>query len=104
MIAAARVDLIFSNKTEQFELYITDIYESEHEIEVYSEFLHPTLKRGWTGNLSYHTVKAYDIPSGDQINDDVYLVTVKDVLLRSVQCYNMSDDSPVEWKYTFLKD
>ena len=68
------------------------------------ECLHPTLKRGWTGNLSYHTIKACDVPSGDPINDDVYPVTVKDVLLRSVQCYNIGNDSPVEWKYTFLKD
>lgn len=104
MIAAIRMDLVFTNKSEQFELYITDIYESEHEIEVYSECLHPTLKRGWTGNLSYHTIKACDVPSGDPINDDVYPVTVKDVLLRSVQCYNIGNDSPVEWKYTFLKD
>lgn len=104
MIATTRVDLLFSNNNEQFELYITDVSEFEHEIEVYSSFLHPTLKRGWTGNLSYHTVKAYRLPSGESIDDDVSLVTVKDVLLRSVQCFTMSDGEPVEWKYTFLKD
>lgn len=104
MIAAMRMDLIFRNNEEEFELYITDISEYEHEIEVYSECIHPTLKRGWKGDMIYHTYKAYEFPSANIIEEGVNLVTVKDVLLRSVQCFRVSDDEPIEWKYTFLKD
>lgn len=104
MIITARIDLIFRNYDEEFMLYITDISEYEHEIEVYSECLYPTLKRGWKGDMIYHTKKVYEVPSTEVIEDDINLVTVKDVLLRSVQCFRMSDGEPVEWKYTFLKD
>lgn len=104
MIATARIDLIFRTCDEEFNLYITDIFEYEHEIEVFSECIHPTLKRGWHGDMIYHTYRPYEMPSANIIDGDVNLVTVKDVLLRSVQCFRVSDDEPIEWKYTFLKD
>ena len=104
MITTMRMDLLFRNMHEEFNLYITDISEYEHEIEVYSECLHPTLKRGWKGDLIYHTTQAYDVPSGATIDEDLCLVTVKDVLLRNVQCFRVGDDNLVEWKYVFLKD
>ena len=104
MIAATHIDIIFKNYYEEFKLYITDIFESEHEIEVYSECLHPTLKRGWNGDLIYHTVRACDVPSGNPIDDDVNLVTIKDVLLRNVQCFRVGNGDLTEWKYVFLKD
>ena len=104
MILATKMDLVFKNCNEEFNLYITDISESEHEIEVYSECIHPALKRGWYGDIIYHTYKPYEIPSTNIIDGDVGLVTVKDVLLRSVQCFSMNADAPIEWKYTFLKD
>ena len=101
---ATKMDLVFRNCEEQFNLYITDISEYEHEIEVYSECIHPTLKRGWKGDMIYHTKKVYEVPSTEVIEDDINLVTVKDVLLRSVQCFRVSEDEHIEWKYTFLKD
>ena len=104
MITTMRMDLIFRNNEEEFEFYITDISEYEHEIEVYSECIHSTLKRGWKGDMIYHTRKAYEMLSANMVEDDVNLVTVKDVLLRSVQCFRVSADEPIEWKYTFLKD
>ena len=104
MIVSMKMDLIFRNREEEFEFYITDISEYEHEIEVFSECIHPTLKRGWKGDMIYHTYKPYELPSANVIEDDVNLVTVKDVLLRSVQCFRMSEGEPIEWKYTFLKD
>ena len=104
MIAAMKMSLIFKNNEEEFELYITDISEYEHEIEVYSSFVHPTLKRGWNGNIIYRAYKAYELPSANDIEGYVNLVAIKDVLLRSVQCFGMHDDEPTEWKYVFLKD
>jgi hypothetical protein len=97
------MDLIFKNQNEEFELYITDVSESEHEIEVYTECLHPSLKRGWTGDIIYFAHKAYDALTASPIEERVELTTTQDVLLRSVQCFNMQHDAPTEWKYTFLK-
>ena len=104
MITAMRMSLVFKNQDEELELYITDISEYEHEIEVYSECIHPALKRGWNGDMIYRSYKTYELPTANNIEGYVNLTTVKDVLLRSVQCFTVSDDAPVEWKYTFLKD
>ena len=104
MIISTHIDLGFKNQEEEFGIHITDISEFEHEIEVYTPYLHPSLKRGWVGDIIYFTHKAFDATSGKCVDDMVELLTIKDVLLRSVQCFTMSDDEPTEWKYTFLKD
>lgn len=104
MIMSMHIDLRFKSQEEEFGLCITDISEFEHEIEVCSQYLHPSLKRGWVGDIVYCTRKALDARSGNFINDIVELGAVKNVLLRSVQCFNMCDDEPTEWKYVFLKD
>jgi len=67
MITAMRMSLIFKNHKEELELYITDVLEYEHEIEVYSECIHPSLKRGWNGNMTYRSYKAYQLPSANDI-------------------------------------
>lgn len=104
MMLTMKMDLVFRNSEEKFNLYITDVSEYGHEIEVFSECIHPTLKRGWKGDMIYHTKKVYEVPSTEVVEDDINLITVKDVLLRSVQCFRMIDGEPVEWKYVFLKD
>ena len=104
MITAIKIDLGFKNQDEKFGLYITDISESDHEIEVYSTFLHPSLKRGWVGDMIYLTHKAYNLETYEPIEGESELMTTPNVLLRSVQQFMMHDDEPTEWKYVFLKD
>ena len=103
MIATANIDIILKNEQHDFEMLATEIEESEDNIEVYSCFFNPLLKRGWVGDLTYHCHKGYIVHSCDEV-EDKELMTIKDVLLRNVQCYKASEHEAAMWKYTFLKD
>ena len=103
MIGIHRINIILRNNNEELNLYFTDIDDWEHEIEIYSNFRHPNLKRGWTGDLIYHCAHGVNISDLTDIKN-IELDCLKDVLLRSVQCYSANDDEAVVWKYTFLKD
>ena len=103
MIAIARMDVILKNENDDFEMLITELEESGDEIEVYSCFFNPSLKRGWVGDLTYHCHRGYIAHSIDEV-EDTELMTIKDVLLRNVRCHQASEYEAVMWKYTFLKD
>lgn len=103
MIATANLDVILKNEQYNFEMLATEIEESEESVEVYSCFFNPLLKRGWVGDLTYHCHKGYIVHSCDEVEDKA-LMTIKDVLLRNVQCYKASEHEAAMWKYTFLKD
>ena len=103
MIAAVRMDVLLKNEINNFEVLATEIEECGDEIEVYTCFFNPLLKRGWVGDLTYHCHKGYIVHRGDEV-EDKELMTIKDVLLRNVQCYKTSEREATIWKYTFLKD
>ena len=103
MIATVNLDVMLKNEKNSFEMLAYDIEELGDEITVYSTFFNPLLKRGWVGDLTYHCHKGYIVHCGDEV-EDKELMTIKDVLLRSVQCYKATDREATEWKYTFLKD
>jgi hypothetical protein len=103
MIATASMDVILKNEHSNFEMLMFDASESDDTIEVYSCFFNPLLKRGWVGDLTYYCHSGYVTHHGDEV-EDVELMTIKDVLLRNVQCYKTSEHEATQWKYTFLKD
>lgn len=103
MIATASMDVMLKNEKDDFEMLSYEIEELCDEITVYSTFFNPLLKRGWVGDLTYHCHRGYIVHSIDEV-EDKELMTIKDVLLRNVQCYKATENEPVMWKYTFLKD
>lgn len=103
MIATASLDVILNNEKSSFEMLSYEIEELGDEITVYSTFFNPLLKRGWVGDLTYHCHKGYIVHCGDEV-EDKELMTIKDVLLRNVQCYKATEHEPTMWRYTFLKD
>ena len=103
MIATASLDIILNNEKNSFEMLSYEIEELGDEITVYSTFFNPLLKRGWVGDLTYHCHRGYIVHSSDEV-EDKELMTIKDVLLRNVQCYKATEHEATTWKYTFLKD
>jgi hypothetical protein len=103
MIATASMDVMLKNEKDNFEMLSYEIEELCDEITVYSTFFNPRLKRGWVGDLTYYCHRGYIVHSIDEV-EDKELMTIKDVLLRNVQCYKATENEPVTWKYTFLKD
>lgn len=103
MIATASLDVILNNEKNSFEMLSYEIEELGDEITVYSTFFNPLLKRGWVGDLTYHCHKGYIVHSCDEV-EDKELMTIKDVLLRNVQCYKATEHEATMWRYTFLKD
>ena len=103
MIATVNLGVMLNNEKDNFEMLSYEVEECGDEIEVYSSFFNPQLKRGWVGDLTYYCYKGYIVHSGDEV-EDKDLMTVKDVLLRNVQCYKSSEHEAMAWKYTFLKD
>lgn len=102
MIATAQMDVILKNEQHNFEMLAYEVEESVDEIEVYSCFFNPLLKRGWVGDLAYHCHRGLIVHSCDEV-EDKELMTIKDVLLRNVQCYKFTEREGAMWKYTFLK-
>ena len=103
MIATSNLDVILKNEKNIFEMLSYDIEELGDEITVYSTFFNPLLRRGWVGDLTYHCHIGYIVHSCDEV-EDKDLMTIKDVLLRNVQCYKATEREATIWKYTFLKD
>lgn len=103
MIATADLDVMLTNEKNSFEMLSYEIEELGDEITVYSTFFNPLLKRGWVGDLTYHCHKGYIVHSCNEVKDKA-LMTIKDVLLRNVQCYKATEHEATVWKYTFLKD
>lgn len=103
MIATANLDVMLKNEKCSFEMLSYEIEEFDDEITVYSIFFNPLLKRGWVGDLTYHCHRGYIVHSDDEV-EDRELMTIKDVLLRNVQCYKTSEHELTMWKYTFLKN
>lgn len=103
MIATANMDVILKSGNNNFEMLSYEIEECEDEITVYSTFFNPLLKRGWVGDLTYHCHIGYIVHSDDEV-EDKELMTIKDVLLKNVQCYKATEREATTWKYTFLKN
>lgn len=103
MIATANLDVMLKNEKNSFEMLSCEIEELGDEITVYTTFFNSLLKRGWVGDLTYHCYKGYIVHSCNEV-EDKDLMTIKDVLLRNVQCYKASEHEATIWRYTFLKD
>ena len=93
--------IILKNDNVTLELPFIDINDYDNEIVVYSHIRYPELKRGFVGELIYHS-GGFNITTNEDIKIDVD--SYKDVLLRTVQCSSADIDGPIEWKYVFLKE
>lgn len=86
---------------EEIKIYSEDYNESIDEIKIITSLRNEQLNRGWIGDLTYSTVKAYNVESGGEI-ENVAKSTYNDVLLASVTPYTV-DEGHITWEYRFLK-
>lgn len=90
-----------SESGEEIKIYSEDYDEYIDEIKISTCVRNSQLERGWIGDLTYSTMRAYDTQSGHEI-ESVAQSTYHDVLLASVTVYN-TDDGHITWQYRFLK-
>ena len=96
------LDIVCKNALSgEIKLYSEDYDESIDEIKIRTSIRNENLNRGWIGDLTYSTEKAYDIESAKEI-ENVAKSTYNDALLASITVYNM-DMGHITWEYRFLK-
>ena len=101
-VAYRYLDVVCKNTSgEEVKIYSEDYYESIDEIRIRAAIRNDQLNRGWIGDLTYSTVKAYDIESGAEV-ETVAQSTYTDVLLASITVCDV-DDGHITWEYKFLK-
>ena len=90
-----------STAGEEISLRSVDYDECIDEIKIRTYILNDKLNRGWIGDLTYTTERAYSCEFGEEIE---YISTseYKDVLLASV-VPSTRDDGVITWEYRFLK-
>ena len=103
MIATDFIEVILRDDNEEFNLYMMDINDYDDEIEVYTYCRHPSLKRGWVGDLIYRCARGVNMPDYAEVKN-IEVDCIKDVLLRHVQCFSNGNDEATTWKYVFLKN
>ncbi len=86
---------------EEVKIYSDDYDECIDEIKIITSVRSSQLDRGWIGDLTYSTVRAYDAQSGHEV-EVVAQSTYHDVLLTNINVYNV-DDGHITWQYRFLK-
>ena len=96
------LDIVCKNTSgEEIKLYSEDYDEGIDEIKIRTSIRNENLNRGWIGDLTYSTEKAYDIDTTKEV-ENVAKSTYNDVLLASITVYNM-DEGHITWEYRFLK-
>lgn len=95
------LDVICTNESGEVKIYAEDYDECIDEIKVRTKLRSDLLNRGWIGDLTYSTIRAYDAKSGEEV-ESVGESTYKDVLLAGVTVYN-NDEGYIIWEYRFLK-
>jgi uncharacterized Fe-S cluster-containing radical SAM superfamily enzyme len=95
------LDIVCKNALGEVKIYADDYDESTDEIRIRTNIRDDQLNRGWIGDLTYSTRKAYDIESCHQI-ENIAQSTHNDVLLASVTVYSINDRA-ITWEYRFLK-
>jgi hypothetical protein len=95
------LDIVCQNASGEIKIYAEDYDESTDEIRIRSSIRDDQLNRGWIGDLTYSTRKAYEIDSCHEI-EDIARATYNDVLLASITVYSINDRAII-WEYRFLK-
>lgn len=95
------LDVICKNELVEIQIYAEDYDESTDEIRIRTSIRDDQLNRGWIGDLTYSSRKAYNIESGHQV-ENIAQSTHNDVLLASVTVYGINDRT-ITWEYRFLK-
>ena len=95
------LDIICKNASSEVKIYSEDFDECMDEIKIKTTVRDDQLNRGWIGDLTYATKKAYDVESGTEI-ENVSQSTYTGVLLASITVYNI-DNGIITWEYRFLK-
>ena len=99
--AAESLIVYCTDIADSHELKVMDFMESMDEIEITTPVYNDALKRGWIGDISFHTHNTIDIVTGDK-QQSIY-DKHRDVLLASVRIWSADSESVVTWKYRFLK-
>lgn len=95
------LDILCKNASSEVKIYSEDFDECMDEIKIRTTVRDDKLNRGWIGDLTYMTKKAYDFESGAEI-ENVAQSTYNEVLLVSITAYS-TDSGVITWEYRFLK-
>lgn len=95
------LDIVCKNALGEIEIYAEDYDECIDEIKIRTDIRDDGLSRGWIGDLTYSTRKAYSVESGTEI-ENVAKSTYNDVLLANITLYS-TRDGVITWEYRFLK-
>lgn len=95
------LDIVCKDELGEIEIYAEDYDECIDEIKIRTDIRNDRLNRGWMGDLTYSTKKAYSLESGTAI-ENIAKSTYNDVLLASVTLYSAADRA-ITWEYRFLK-
>lgn len=90
-----------STSGDEINFYAENYVECMDEIKITTQIRNSKLDRGWIGDLTYSTVRAYHIETGDE-TEVVAKSTYNDVLLASITIYSINDRY-ITWEYRFLK-
>lgn len=100
-VAYRYLDVVCKNESGEVKIYANDYDECVDEIKIRTDLRNEQLNRGWIGDLTYSTVKAYNAESATEI-ENVARSTYSEVLLASITVYSM-DEGVIVWEYRFLK-
>lgn len=95
-MASCNINAIFTNGSDELNLYSISIDEDSDSIKIITNVRQPTLKRGSVGDLIFVSRAPLD---GTEIRD-----THKDVLLQRIEVWSKEIGEPTEWRYVFLKN
>ena len=95
-MAKFNINAMFTNGSDEFNLYSTSIDEDSDSIKIITNVRQPALKRGSVGDLIFASKTSLD---GTEIRD-----THKDVLLQCIEVWSEEIGEPTEWRYVFLKN
>lgn len=95
-MASYNINVMFTNGSDELNLYSISIDEDSDSIKIITNVRQPTLKRGSVGDLIFVSRAPLD---GTEIRD-----THKDVLLQRIEVWSEEIGEPTEWRYVFLKN
>lgn len=95
-MAKFNINAMFTNGSDELNLYSTSIDEDSDSIKIITDVRQPALKRGSIGDLIFVS----KTPLDDTEIRDIH----RDMLLQRIEVWSDNIDELTEWRYIFLKN
>lgn len=95
-MAISKINAIFKDDKNKFDLYPLNIDESTEDIRIITRVRWSSLQRGCIGDLIFSSEGTLD----NEKIEDIH----KDVLLSRIEVWCEDPDKFTEWRYVFLKN